>query len=361
MRCSALLLSLFALTSACDQESRPPTAPTEHVDQRIAGLSWETELDVALAKAKERGVPVLSLRMLGNLDEELSCANSRFFRTLLYNDPELAAWLPEQFVLHWSSERPVPQVTIDFGDGRVLKTTTTGNSAHYVLDHDGKVIDAVPGLYHPQAFKEQLAGAAALFERGGDVETYHRMAVEAANARLRPWLSPAVRAWMITPPGRTDDKPVPAVDAQPITFGKMKVETPLLADLERVPAPTDDALDALAPALVTRPLSAPAIARIKRDRPQRADETDEAYAARIDTLLRNTADSLARDTLINEARLHFQIHRWLSDPQTDRSFEAFNARVYRELFATPASDPWLGLVDDTTYDGLPEPTAKLRG
>ena len=56
-------------------------------------------------------------------------------------------------------------------------------------------------------------------------------------------------------------------------------------------------------------------------------ETDEAYAARIETLIRNTTDSLARDTLINEARLHYQIHRWLADPQTDRSFDALNARV----------------------------------
>ena len=361
MRCSALLLSLFALTSACDQESSPPTAPTEQVDRTIAGLPWETSLDVALAKAKERGVPVLSLRMLGNLDEELSCANSRFFRTLLYNDPELAAWLPEHFVLHWSSERAVPQVTIDFGDGRVLKTTTTGNSAHYVLDHEGKVIDVVPGLYHPRAFQEQLKGAADLFARGGNIEAYHRDAIAATETRLQPWLTPAVRLWMGAAPGRTDDAPVPAVEAQPITFGKMKVETPLLADLERVAAPTDEALEALSPALVNLPLSAPAIARIKRDRPQRPDETDAAYAARIEALLRSTIDSLARDTLLNEARLHYQIHRWLADPSTDRSFEALNARVYRELFATPASDPWLGLVDDTTYDGLPEPAANLRG
>ena len=31
---------------------------------------------------------VLSLQMLGNLDEDFSCANSRFFRTLLYSSPK---------------------------------------------------------------------------------------------------------------------------------------------------------------------------------------------------------------------------------------------------------------------------------
>ena len=35
--------------------------------------------------------------MLGRLDEELSCANSRYFRTTLYTNAEVSALLRERF------------------------------------------------------------------------------------------------------------------------------------------------------------------------------------------------------------------------------------------------------------------------
>ena len=75
--------------------------------------------------------------MLGKLTDEFSCANSRFFRTALYANKEISDYLRDNFVLHWQSVRPVPRVTVDFGDGRKLERTITGNSAHYVLDAAG--------------------------------------------------------------------------------------------------------------------------------------------------------------------------------------------------------------------------------
>src|SRR5262249_39687742 len=60
------------------------------------------------------------------------------------------------------SVRPVPRVTIDFGDGRTLKRTITGNSAHYVLASDGTVLDALPGLYGPQQFLKWLQATRGL-------------------------------------------------------------------------------------------------------------------------------------------------------------------------------------------------------
>ena len=103
--------------------------------------------------------------MLGRLDEDLSCANSRLFRATLYANQDVSRFLRERFVLYWSSERPVPRVTIDYGDGRRLERTTTGNSAHYVLDEDGNVLDVLPGLYAPTAFRRELEGSLALAAR----------------------------------------------------------------------------------------------------------------------------------------------------------------------------------------------------
>src|SRR5215813_3921776 len=126
-------------------------------------LYWFTDFERAQVAAKASGKPILSLRLLGKLDEELSCANSRFFRTTLYANTQVSAYLREHFILHWKSVRPVPKVTIDFGDGRKLERTITGNSIHYVLDSDGKIIDALPGVYGPTAFARSLAAAEILF------------------------------------------------------------------------------------------------------------------------------------------------------------------------------------------------------
>jgi hypothetical protein len=48
-------------------------------DAHTARLYWFTELAAAIAEARRTERPILSLRLLGRLDEELSCANSRFW------------------------------------------------------------------------------------------------------------------------------------------------------------------------------------------------------------------------------------------------------------------------------------------
>ncbi len=125
------------------------------------GLYWYTDLPSAEAAAHASHRPILELRLLGKLTDEYSCANSRFFRVVLYRDPVLSAWLRERVVLFWSSERPVPQVSIDFGDGRVLRTTVGGNSVHLLLIEVGWPIDALPGLWGPQPFLRRLQAAEA--------------------------------------------------------------------------------------------------------------------------------------------------------------------------------------------------------
>ena len=76
-------------------------------------------------------------------------------------------------------------------------------------------------------------------------------------------------------------------------------------------------------------------------------------------VLRNFEQSVAVDTVRNEYWLHRQLHDWLartSAPDVD----GFNERVYAELFLTPRSDPWLGLVPVEAYTALPESGLKRR-
>jgi hypothetical protein len=157
-------------------------------DAHAAGLYWYTDLDEAKQAARATGRHILSLRLLGNLDEEFSCANSRFFRTVLYANAEVSRHLREHFVLHWKSVRPAPRILIDMGDGRRLERTITGNSIHYILDADGTVLDALPGLYGPRAFLDALRKSDQL-GRSGNGE-FH---VAEVDTLRRSWLSDAIR------------------------------------------------------------------------------------------------------------------------------------------------------------------------
>jgi len=151
----------------------------EQRDCYASRLYWYTDFTQAKAAAQKSGKPILSLRLLGNLDDELSCANSRFFRVALYANADISQYLRDRYILHWQSVRPAPKITIDFGNGRKLERTITGNSIHYIVNATGQPIDALPGLYGPQAFLRHLQQAettAQAFARlkGADSATFLR-------------------------------------------------------------------------------------------------------------------------------------------------------------------------------------------
>lgn len=196
---------LEALLALKDREDVDPVRWRRAVDL-VAGaryssrseLFWHTDLKEALAESRKSGKPVLSLRMLGKLTNEYSCANSRFFRTTLYSSPSIAELLKDKFVLHWKTIREVPVMTIDFGDGRVLKRTITGNSAHYLLDENGRPLDVLPGLHAPIAFKQWLGTMDDLYERyraapkpDAVLVEYHRRAARRIETALRLHRYPA--------------------------------------------------------------------------------------------------------------------------------------------------------------------------
>jgi hypothetical protein len=76
----------------------------------------------------------------------------------------------------------------------------------------------------------------------------------------------------------------------------------------------------------------------------------------VDALVKGFESSMAADTAKNELVHHAVIHRWLGEAARTRSgdddFAKLNARVYAELFKTPASDPWLGLVPPSVFTGI---------
>jgi hypothetical protein len=320
------------------------------------GLPWHTELGAAIAEATRLDRPIVSLRLLGRLDEELSCANSRYFRLALYPDPEVARRLGERFVLHWSSERPVPRVTIDFGDGRRLEGTVTGNSAHYLLDRRGRPVDALPGMVSPRAFLGWLDGAEPLARRAAELDgdalaaalavhhrerrargidglraDFERLGVADADVRLARALLERTRAAADA---------ATAADASALTVTKSIAETPLLEAL----------LPGADPGGGTEALPWAALVAL----PHRAVRLDESVRASLGERTRRFAAepsaaeaavarferAIALDAARNEL-LHAVVHDWLAERPLD--FATLNGRLYAELFRTPSSDPWLGL------------------
>lgn len=356
-------------------------------DALTSGLYWYTDLERAKQASANSEKPILSLRLLGELTQEYSCANSRFFRTVLYSDPAIATWLSETFVLHWSSERPAPLLTIDYGDGRVVQRTITGNSAHYVLDQTGRPLDVVPGLVSPSAFHEALADSAKLWtslredpERADlTLAIHHQNAVthaaeqlsnelsrvrgEAVNAGLlREWLSAVVDA----------DGSVNALVPMNLAISKAIVEEPILTqfmgrDVRRVREgllnpvdettknvlPSDAEWAAIGDARVADVLlSEGTLQRIRDENPHLDGD--------VQGLVASLRQSIARDTVMNElllrpriqARFVGSLEPMTGNPANPASFHDLNNWVYASVFLTPRKDAWLGMVDEAVYTGL---------
>jgi hypothetical protein len=72
----------------------------------------------------------------------------------------------------------------------------------------------------------------------------------------------------------------------------------------------------------------------------------------LSALIEKFQQSVALDTVRNEYRMHTQLLAWLSRDPTRTDIEKFNEKVYAELFITPRSDPWLGLLMPDTYTAI---------
>lgn len=309
-------------------------------------LYWNTDFEEAKRVAQTTGRPILVLHLLGRLDEELSCANSRFFRTMLYSDPSISSLMRDDFVLFWHSVRPVPRITIEFGDGRKIQQTITGNSAHYLLSPDGAVLDALPGLYSPGEFREQLERWKDL-HHVTDLRGYHAQRMEELKLR---WIQLSRRTGVQIQPERTL-KLMTAIEATRITQSKARVDTPMLSAMQL--ATTLRALPTSGWEIIgayeaeTVQFSKPSIELIRR---KQFGSAAPAHGA-MEALIMNLQASVAGDTIFNECELHKMIHSWFVNGEVT-DLASLNARVYEELFLTPDSDPWLGLKQPTVFTAI---------
>ncbi|MBK9527694.1 MAG: hypothetical protein IPO41_05105 [Acidobacteria bacterium] len=326
-------------------------------DAYASHLYWYTDLEEAKRVAAKQGKPILTLRLLGNLNEEFSCANSRLFRALLYSNDEVSTYLRDNYILNWKSVRPAPRITIDFGDGRKIERTITGNSIHYIIAADGQVIDAIPGLYSPAAFMKYLVQAnemnaklkalprdqhaialmkyrktsfdQIIKDRTKTVETAGVAMTETASGTLAILAAPMAVAKMVV----VDEYSILRVydDFAKFEAGIKFDDWHKLSSLY-TPNPTPDAKS---------------IAFIRRQNAKTGLSEDEFKG-----LFAKLNKFVALDTTRNDFLFHTKIYEWLNRPRGFNNLEALNSQVYDKIFQTPEYDKWLGLYSSDVYTAL---------
>ena len=328
-------------------------------DAYASHLYWYTSIEHAKAEAKRTGKPILSLRLLGNLNEEFSCANSRLFRSILYSNAEIAKYLSENYILHWKSVRPAPKVTIDFGDGRKIERTLTGNSIHYVLDANGQIIDALPGLYSPQAFLKFVTDAKAANDmpveprmtRKGQYAAFRKKTFyKIVNERERNVR--AAKITLVEPKAPVAAVPT-AIEAAPRAMAKMIVtsEISILDSVSdgfskyRGQLDFGDWQKLAALYAPNSKIDASGLAFIKRQTHNTI--TEEQFAG----LVKKLEEFAALDTTMNDYMFRTRVYGILSENNND-NLEKINERIYAEIFLTPRSDEWLGLYSPDIYTAL---------
>jgi hypothetical protein len=137
---------------------------------------------------------------------------------------------------------------------------------------------------------------------------------------------------------------------------KALVERPLLGALafgETAPPPGEAERVALLAARHAREsrLDAASRALLLRKHGRRAAAAGLA-APPADVVVASFERTLAEDSVRNEYLLGQTLHGWFASGPTPEDPDALNERVYTELFLTPSSDPWLGLVPADAYAAL---------
>lgn len=339
-------------------------------DAYASRFYWYTDLDEAKRAAAAQNKPILSLRLLGDLNEEFSCANSRFFRATLYANSEISKFLSENYILHWKSVRPAPRVTIDFGDGRKIERTLTGNSIHYVLNGSGVVIDALPGLYNPEKFAAFVRTAQAQSKipastaiTGSEGQPEYRIGL-LQNYRAREYRTLISQINTVgnqidlkfdttRKATRSFEEMPPAMVAAAYAMAKSMVEIRVLKnitpDLTQYGGEQIDLGQWKKIAALTKneaKLDAASIAFIRRQ-----TKTNSLTAKEFDKLIGNLESYMSVDTARNEFLMRPTLLVWLNKG-LDKDLNKLNEKVYAELFLTPNEDKWLGLYSTDIYTAL---------
>lgn len=298
----------------------------------VNGIHWYNSLADARAEAKRADKPILFLSMFGRIDEELPCANARTLRATLFKDPAFVKLVNNDVIPAWEMVRPVPKIEIDLGDGKKIKRTVRGNAVMYLLNSDGKVVDAFPGIYTAKDFIPEITEDIAALEHATPeaVREYHQK-----QAVLRPSRGYATFGKAVA------ESPTLDLIGARATFGrpgvklsddaavrKFQLAAMGISDLSLNPIPATQVaatIDAIADSNIESATSA-------KDRVQRILDTDSTNNIRI---------------------VRPVIHLWLASLKTTPTPDEARDTVLESILKIPYKDPYFGL-KDVIMPGTPQ-------
>jgi hypothetical protein len=259
---------------------------------------------------------------------------------VLLSDPDVIRFVNENFVPCWQMVRPVPQITIEFGNGRKLRRTLGGNTVIEICLSSGSVVDAFPGLYTPEDF---LGEAGQTLEMVRTLDAAQPDAAEQVAAWHKARLAPA------------------AATPVAISVEKAIVEGPLLRALRTkpgAPPPTEILARELGRTrLLVADGEAPeaALARVTAqiEDVSKQPATVEQLRRRLLALpedRRPTPEQLGEMALRLDSRTNVDwmrpaVHLLLAGYTSLPQITACRDTIFKQLLHIPVDDPYLGLAE----------------
>lgn len=105
---------------------------------------------------------------------------------MLFSNNKVANYINTHYEASWKSLRPVPKVSIDFGNGTVVNRTLNGNIATFICTSDGTILDVIAGMYEPEDFLKRLQLAESVMKKlpaAGPERTQYLVAYHAGEAQ----------------------------------------------------------------------------------------------------------------------------------------------------------------------------------
>lgn len=337
-------------------------------DAFFSQLYWHKDLENAKAVAKKENKNIISLCMLGDFSEDLSCANSRFFRIFLYSDAEVSNLLRTNYVLHVQSVIDVPKITIEYPDGTKQVQTITGNSMHVMMNSDGEIIDALPGLYGPAFFQNWLTTIASKKNEGEKnaewLSDYHSTYSANLDTLKKITADISFADTSIAKVSEMLPRPVSESYLSSIqSVRKAEIELPILSKMQPIAylniAKRNDQINLMELQLLSQLLKLgyeiedvrnrsifqpmiPILMQVKKK------QTPEELTLAVEKVIKE----LTTENIRNEVLYHTRILEWLKDEKMRKDLNAFVNKSYKELFLTPLEDKKMGMYNPELFYGL---------
>jgi hypothetical protein len=241
---------------------------------------------------------------------------------VLFSQPELATFLSESFECAWESVRPVPRVSIDFGNGHRLERTLRGNIATYLCTSAGETFDLLAGLVDAAEYRARLAQGLGLF---AELREARAASGGAVLERVALWH----RERALAPAG--------APLAPDPSYAKFRVENPL--EQQVAPGP----VQLLGPAGAV--LASPGAGGAAGESPFVSKRDVELPLESEWERTRAGVEALALDTLYQRRQGYGQAHLLLASRALEKP-AALQHEVYGSLLHVDLDDPYLGLAPD---------------